>query len=223
MKDKTDKRVRSERRFPYVTRQERALFVGRLFEDYLKSSVLDVGAGQGSLRSHVDGDYTAIDVCDGEGVDIALDIDGVQLPFGNASFTTVVCTDVLEHLDGLHDTFDELCRVASSFVILSLPNVRNLQTVGRILRGRDIKFYGLPVDPPEDRHRWFMGYQEARNFIAARAQRNGFAASEIFPQFLGKGAASLLARRIGRIILNRRLYEEYFSVGCWALLTRDQV
>lgn len=37
-----------------------------------------------------------------------------------------------------------------------------------------MKFYGLPLDPPDDRHRWFFGPEEALNFIIYRANKANF-------------------------------------------------
>jgi hypothetical protein len=35
-----------------------------------------------------------------------------------------------------------------------------------------MKFYGLPLEQPEDRHKWFFSYEEAEKFIIYRAAKN---------------------------------------------------
>lgn len=45
-----------------------------------------------------------------------------------------------------------------------------------------MKFYGLPLDPPDDRHRWFFGPEEALNFIIYRANKANFIETNSFLQ-----------------------------------------
>ena len=69
--------------------------------------------------------------------------------------------------------FDELCRVASSRVIVALPNpLRNMLDAVHSGEGM-IKHYGLPVDPPSDRHKWFFGQRDAERFLRERGRRAG--------------------------------------------------
>jgi hypothetical protein len=81
----------------------------------------------------------------------------------------------LEHLDNIHYAFDELCRVARRYVIIGLPNMyewrfRVMFLMGKRLSGK----YGLPVEPPQDRHRWLFSLKEARCFVQERALKLGF-------------------------------------------------
>ncbi len=71
--------------------------------------------------------------------------------------------------------FEELCRVSRAYVIIGLPNMyewhfRVMFLLGRKLGGK----YGLPIDPPVDRHRWLFGLNEARNFVSLRSIKAGF-------------------------------------------------
>ena len=58
-------------------------------------------------------------------------------------------------------------RVSRGCIILSLPN--NWANARRpIARGRGaIGHYGLPLEPPVDRHKWFFSLAEARQFQTA--------------------------------------------------------
>ena len=63
--------------------------------------------------------------------------------------------DVLEHTDDIYRANEELFRVARKNVIIALPNAYEVKgrlkfLIGRTLSGK----YGLPLDPPSDRHRW---------------------------------------------------------------------
>jgi len=46
----------------------------------------------------------------------------LELPFEDKSFDTVVCSEVLEHLETPEDALRELCRVCSGTVVLSVPH-----------------------------------------------------------------------------------------------------
>jgi hypothetical protein len=84
-----------------------------------------------------------------------------------------VCTDVLEHLDNLHAIFGELLRVAGAFVVLSLPNNWMAARVP-IRRGHgNFAHYGLPLERPADRHKWFFNLQQARDFVLGWTARRG--------------------------------------------------
>jgi SAM-dependent methyltransferase len=154
-------------------REERIAYLVRHFRTFLGRSVLDIGCSGSPLRKLVpEVSYLGVDI---EGQpDIRLDLESVErLPFEDGSFDSVVCTDVLEHVDNLHVVFQELLRVSRENVIISLPNNWVTARVP-IERGRgSFKFYGLPLDPPPDRHKWFFCYADARTFVHEHARRNG--------------------------------------------------
>ncbi len=165
--------------FRYSDRRSKALYIAQKYAPLLTGSVLDVGCDEAPLRKlvHQPHKYKGVDVR--EGSDVVLNLDRDNLPFPDRFFDTVLCTDVLEHLDRCHEVFDELCRVAGGHIIVSLPNpLRNLLTslwesAGDGPAGR-LKYYGLPTDKPADRHRWFFGAEEAADFLRERSARNGF-------------------------------------------------
>jgi 2-polyprenyl-3-methyl-5-hydroxy-6-metoxy-1,4-benzoquinol methylase len=115
---------------------------------------------------------TGVDIA--EKADISLNLDEcARLPFADQEFETVICLDVLEHLENLHRVFDEAARVCSKWLLVSLPNSWHLARL-RIARGKGkIAHYGLPLSPPEDRHRWFFSYEEALAFFRA-SEDQGF-------------------------------------------------
>ncbi|MCB9845775.1 MAG: class I SAM-dependent methyltransferase [Phycisphaeraceae bacterium] len=161
---------------PYADRATKARYVADRFAQILRGRILDVGCDQRRLAAHLDSgaEYVGVDLA--PGADVVLNLDREDLPFPDRTFDCVVCTDVLEHLDRAHRVFDELCRVGSDRIVISLPNpARNFANAlfaGR--RGR-LKFYGLPVEPPEDRHRWLFGFDDAAEFVTTRACACGYA------------------------------------------------
>lgn len=166
--------------YVYTDRATKATYIARKYAPILTGRVLDVGCDAAPLRPLVarPEDYLGVDIR--PDADLVLDLDRDDLPLPDRSFDTVVCTDVLEHLERCHAMFDELCRVSRERVIISLPNPLRLLMMA-LTEGKHgrAKFYGLPVDRPADRHRWFFGYEEAVAFVTERGRRNGFEVEQI--------------------------------------------
>jgi 2-polyprenyl-3-methyl-5-hydroxy-6-metoxy-1,4-benzoquinol methylase len=186
----------------YTDRLSKASYIADKYAAILTGSVLDVGCDRAPLRSLVANPsrYAGVDIR--PDADIVADLDKQDLPLADRSFDTVVCTDVLEHLERCHAVFDELCRVSRSRVIVSLPNpLRNLLMAISEGSGGRLKYYGLPVDPPRDRHRWFFGFEEAAEFLRERGGRAGFLIEQLdseeggCPSWRGRGGDDLLGSR----------------------------
>jgi SAM-dependent methyltransferase len=170
------------------------LYIADKYRTILAGSVLDVGCDCARLRALVadPGRYVGVDR--GPEADVRLDLDRDVLPFADRSFDLVLATDVLEHLERCHAVLDDLCRVASQRVLVSLPNpLQNLiHHLARGTGGAGLKYYGLPTEVPPDRHRWFFGAEEAARFVRERASRNGFEVEQL--DFEDSGLPSLRTR-----------------------------
>jgi hypothetical protein len=170
--------------------------VGALPDDVWMGVVVDVGCRRCELEKPVEdarGTYFGVDLSPTG--DLIADL-GAGLPLRTGSADTVVALDVLEHTDDIHHAFTELCRVASRHVVITLPNMYDWKTRIRYLRGRQLGAkYGLPVDPPGDRHRWFFGLDEARAFCRANGSRAGW---RIIDErvLVGPRSQSALGRRL---------------------------
>lgn len=161
-------------------RAKRIQYLAEHFGRYLSGRVLDVGCDTAILRNMLPSgaSYTGIDI--GGTPDIALNLEEIErLPFDDKAFDTVICTDVLEHLDNLHVVFAEIVRVTSRHLIISLPN--NWASARRqIGRGKgQIAHYGLPLLPPSDRHKWFFNLSEAKDFLEGQAKLLSLSAAEM--------------------------------------------
>lgn len=216
----------------YRDRPSKADYVYDKYQSLLKRKVLDVGADAMHLKPQVvqgGGEYTGIGY--GQGIDVHYDLENDALPFEAQSFDTVLCLDVLEHLESIHKTFDELCRVAKDTVVVSLPNP--WADFFAVLRGEDyseqesIKFYGLGTEPPEDRHRWFFNEREAKQFITTRGKRNGFSVVQYDTHNGDKpmGGRSLKGMA-GRFLLKKIFRKDIAELGLhhgtlWFVLKRD--
>ncbi|MFA0740822.1 MAG: hypothetical protein DFNUSKGM_000929 [Candidatus Fervidibacter sacchari] len=168
------------------------------FSDIWEGCVLDVGSRSGNLK-HVLEEcnarvrYLGLDLFPPANVIANLE---KGLPFSDKAFDVVVALDVLEHTDNIHKAFDELCRVACKFVVITLPNSYELRGRIKFLLGRPISGkYGLPPDQPMDRHRWLFSFSEARQFVRVRAYRCGF---EVKDEgcLIGPRRSSMIARAL---------------------------
>jgi SAM-dependent methyltransferase len=198
------------------TREDRSRFIARRFAPYLTGRVLDVGCDRAHLKRLVPGlDYLGIDV--GGTPDLVVNLEQQRLPFAERDFDAVVCSDVLEHLDNLHQTFGELVRVARGHVVLSLPN--NWANARRAVeRGRGaIGHYGLPVEPPADRHKWFFSLSEAETFVRGQAARHPCEVVELFA--LAKPRHPLVTALRG-LRYSAAAYRNRYAHSLWAVLRR---
>jgi len=173
----------------YNNRKERSRWLAERFEAEISSSksLLDVGCYNADLKTFISKNikYTGIDIAGKP--DVFINLDEIEkLPFGDNEFDTVICADVLEHLENIHLIFDELCRVSAKNIIISLPNA--YASIPEFVKGKKYaktpekrkqfgkyqKFYGLPLEKPDDRHRWYFAYDEAIDFLSYRAEKFGF-------------------------------------------------
>lgn len=104
---------------PYNNREQKAQFVYQNLLKYLKDGVLDVGADECYLGDYLI-NYKGMGLT--KKCDIVWDLEDFPYPIPDDSHNTVVCLDVLEHLENIHDALDELFRISSRYVIISLPN-----------------------------------------------------------------------------------------------------
>jgi hypothetical protein len=157
--------------------------VATVLREFLPGNVLDVGSGRSSegLKASLGNAYHALDLASSYQFrrpaanttpDAVVDLERGELPFDDKAFDTVICTDVLEHIDNIYRVHDELFRVARRYVIISLPN--NWPNLfGSFLIGRNITHragYGLTPQPKPhgQRHKYFFNFEEACEFLGGR-------------------------------------------------------
>jgi SAM-dependent methyltransferase len=111
-------------------------------------SVLDAGCGEGHVTAWVADALPACDITGVEGRTDALaafrarnpglhtvEGDLRALPFGDATFELVLCTEVLEHLSQPREALRELARVCSGHLFLTVP-YEPFFRAGNLARGR---------------------------------------------------------------------------------------
>ena len=130
------------------------LFYEELLEAIGKTeceSLLDAGCGEGFVldfvaKAYPDVKLTGVDVSEAA-VEYAKEHFGdvarfrpgsvYKLPFSDKSFDTVLCSEVLEHLDDPNKAVAELKRVARNYVVISVPHepyFQWLNNLGQLLR-----------------------------------------------------------------------------------------
>lgn len=193
----------------------RAQYIVPKYKEFLKGKILDIGCRNKDLKRFLDRDaeYTGLDIA--READLIVDLDKEKIPFPDNSFDCVVCFDVLEHLENIHLVFDEIIRVSSKYAIISLPNCYAANFF-KIITGRGgTRHYGLPSDPIKDRHRWFFNYQEAKDFILERVQKNKAEIIDFRPFIRKKPIRNFFLR-----IIYGRNYENIASLCIFALIKK---
>ncbi len=217
----------------YNSRETRNKFIAENLGDYIGQSVLNIGGtGKKYLAKYLpeNVDYKELDIAGNPDFKVNLEKE-VPVNIGDNSFETVICTEVLEHLDNLHAVYFDLIRLASKWVIISLPNAlqgidiyqqkQDGYTTSKagITRGKNLKFYGLPTCKPEDRHKWFFSYSEAQFFLEYYADEIGFDVLKIFPTGAEETSRKrMLAREFWKIKLNEKQFVDKYSSSIWCVM-----
>ncbi len=215
--------VRFETDLTYYDRKSKARYVWNKYESILTGAILDVGADAGFLKDLVSGNvrYTTAGLEPNH--DIRVNLEN-PIPVESGSYDCVLCLDVLEHVENLHQLFDETCRITRRYVIISLPNawsdfVRVLRA-GYMDENRPLKYHYLPPEPPPDRHRWFFSSSESKRFLEIRGSKNSMSVVQI-----DRESQPGLRKRFFRLVLPLFLHpsipvEDLLDDGIWAVLEK---
>jgi SAM-dependent methyltransferase len=207
----------------YSDQYTRHEWIYRNFGEILKGVVVDVGCGTGHLRELLDKEfYLGIDVSGRP--DILADLE-FGLPLSDKSANVVVCTEVLEHINGLHYLFDELTRVSSQYLLISLPNAREIFFRIAFATGLCISpyykhWFELPLTVPNDRHKWIFDLDSARRFVHSGSMRNEFKVMREFAYY-DEYPKSFLKRLFLYLPSRFGLAPNVFALSYWCLLKRE--
>lgn len=201
----------------FPSREDRSRFVATRFKQFLDKTVLDVGCFEAPLRDILTSvTYTGIDMAGKP--DHTVNLEEVErLPFDDNAFKCVLCIDVLEHLDNLHTIFSELVRVSEKYIIVSLPNCW-CDARRPIERGkRSFAHYGLPLDKPVDRHKWFFSFTEAQHFIEGKAEELNLSVEGMC---IAEKPRNRILRLLRKIRYPGNQYHNRYSRTLWAVLSK---
>jgi SAM-dependent methyltransferase len=176
------------------TRHGRYIVTSELMRDR-SGSILDIGARDNVMRSHLGGlalDYESADVSGEQ--DYLVDLEQV-LPFADQAFDYTLALDVIEHVDNIHQALAEILRITRLTAIVSLPNMSSYR--GRfefLLNGAlPTTKYDLPTEPVADRHRWLTTARDIVPFFQHYADISGFCLERVVWQAEGRRVGSRVA------------------------------
>ncbi len=217
-----DVKVDKSKRFQFSERSERARYIGLVYKDFLKGKVVDVGSSGSDLRNYVHDEYIGLDILEGPKIDLTVDLEKQSIPLEDNSVDCVVCTDVLEHLDNLHEAFAELIRISSDYIIISVPNCFNYEILFRIYFGKGIKFYGLPNKRPPDRHKWFLSHNQSVNFFKNLADKYNYSVVDSYGHPLRyRGLKGYFILMLVWLFSFGR-YRELSTMSSWVVLKKNK-
>lgn len=216
--------------YKYTDRESKAHYVWDKYKEILKGKILDVGSDRCYLKKYLGENTSYIGIGLGKEVDVNINLEKEKIPFNDNHFDCVLCLDVLEHLDNLHEVFDEICRVSKEYIIISLPNPYKMlwNYLIRLVpynENQNMKFYGLPLKKPEDRHKWFFSTTEAKRFIQYKCKGNHLVVVQMDlkegppPKIMGikKLFFKLFLKKYLNLLNNRDLY----AGTMWAVLKKN--
>ena len=202
----------------FKDREGRAAFISFTFDSEIKKSkkIIDVGCDNNSLKKIIGPKVLGVDLFGAP--DIKIDFEKDKLSrFKSGEFDMAVCTEVLEHLDNFHPMVDELFRVSRRYVLISLPNCLSLfAKINIVFQTKIGKFYGLPLKPPQDRHRWLFSYKDIDAFFQHYAKIHNYSIKKKFLQCTFSDTLK------GRMV---RFFVRNFSIdsacqSCWVLIQK---
>jgi SAM-dependent methyltransferase len=211
----------------YLDRSGRNKFAAKQLLETPINRILNLGSGgHRHLEESLGKDGLEVYEIDlGGDCDLKVNLDDLtQLPFNDKSFDVVCAFDVLEHLENFHLVNEEMFRVAKDYVLISLPNSASEiffdafwnrpQKQHETDRGVFSKFYGLPIVPPSDRHRWWLYFQDIIRFYYYFSQKNN-AKLEFWTPRLS------LKKKIFSSLFGAHIYYTYFCPFVWIKLDKQ--
>jgi hypothetical protein len=208
----------------YATRSERYEYFSKLISKKFPEvkKILNIGGGgKRHLKKFLDNEIETFEVDIVGDNDLNINLDKIcRLPLNDNQFDTVIALDVLEHLENFHIILDEMKRVTSSLIFLSLPNCSELflniifnKKRFNEKEGYYMKYYGLPIKYPEDRHRWFCTIKDYEIFFFNYSKINNLEVnfiSRVKKKFLYNLAC----------LFSKRLANEFFFNNIWVILKK---
>lgn len=210
----------------YRDRAERNRFAAEMLKTSSVQRILNLGGGgRRHLQYSLATQPVEVYEVDVQGdCDLKVDLDSLdKLPFADNSFDVVCAFDVLEHLENFHLLNSEMYRIATKYVLISLPNSAvdlflnilkdKRENTADAEAGVFSKFYGLPLVRPSDRHRWWLSFHDIIRYYAMFSAKNK---SSIEFWVLKPN----LKKRVLKAILGPRLYNCFFSPHVWIKLSK---
>jgi SAM-dependent methyltransferase len=212
----------------YIDRADRNRFAAEQLQRTHVKRILNLGGGGARhLQASLSNSEIEVYEVDIQGnCDLRVNLDTLpNLPFGDQSFDVACAFDVLEHLENFHLLNEEMFRVAKDYVLISLPNsaaevfydvLRNRpQKHPDLGRGTFSKFYGLPLRPPTDRHRWWIYFQDIIRFYFYFSLKHD-ASLEFWTPSLN------IKKSLFKSIFGAHIYYSFFCPVVWIKISKKK-
>lgn len=212
-----DQKLTFQTDYIFTDRNSKAQYVWLKYKSILQNaSILDVGADECFLKKHLPESASYWGIGLGGQPNQQVNLEKEKIPFPDNSYDCVLCLDVLEHIENIHEVFDDLCRVSRDYVIVTFPNAwaafYGMLRFKEYAQGQALKYYGLPIEPPEDRHKWFFSVDEAKRFVEYRAKKNNMDILQMDIQTTGDEIGSGLTYLL-RVLARRLLFRKDLKVN----------
>lgn len=211
----------------YLDRADRNRFAAQQLSFGKAKRILNLGGGGARhLQSSLSDREVEVFEIDIQGdCDMKINIDTLpRLPFDDNSFDVACAFDVLEHLENFHLLNEEMFRIAKNYTLISLPNsatevfydvLRNRpQKHQNLERGTFSTFYGLPLQRPIDRHRWWIYFHDIVRFYFYFSLKHNALLEFWTPKLNFK-------KRIFKRVFGSHFYYAFFCPFVWIKITKD--
>lgn len=211
----------------YVDREDRNRWASTIVKDFPGRHLLNLGGGgKRHLGNHLGSQWNVHELDIVGDCDTKLNLDQVnRLPFADEFFDTSCAFEVLEHLEKLHLITNEIYRVTKSTVLISLPNaaveaiyiLRNQRVYDdTVAHGVYSKFNGLPLKEPEDRHRWWMTFEDIIRYFLKFEAENDCTIEFYIPQ-----PDPTVSRKLFRFLVGERIFLNFFCTNVWIKISKN--
>ncbi|WP_156777543.1 hypothetical protein [Synechococcus sp. RS9916] len=170
----------------YGSREERNLSASQFIRSFVLSdsgSILNIGGGgKRHLSQSLPNSYDVFEVDIQGDCDLLFNLDSGPLPSEIGSFDLCCAFDVLEHLENFHSVLEDLYSFSKRSILITLPVATGEVFSNSFYRpffARDCsengfynKYYGLPLQPPADRHRWFLTFADIVRYFLDFEERH---------------------------------------------------
>jgi SAM-dependent methyltransferase len=210
----------------YLDRAARNRFAAEQLQSTQVKRILNLGGGGARhLQASLSNNEIEVYEVDVQGdCDLKVNLDTLlELPFGDRSYDAVCAFDVLEHLETFHLLNEEMFRVAKQYVLISLPNSaaeifydlfwNRPQKQPDLDRGTFSQFYGLPLRPPTDRHRWWIYFHDIIRFYFYFSLKHDASLEFWSPQLNIK-------KSLFKSVFGSHIYYSFFCPFVWIKLSK---
>lgn len=155
----------------------RAEFVAKKLGNLNGDKILDLGCRNMILKEYLKGnfDYKGLDFISEKSKDTDFINHNLEqgLPENLETFDEIVALDVLEHIENIHDVYNELFSKVTKLVIIALPNMGYYKfRFNYLFKGVLSGKYIFSSNKILDRHRWIPNYVSINNFVLKNTPSN---------------------------------------------------